>query len=152
MVCRHRTPSRISCTHSILQRAVGVTCAIPIDLTLAHDHGRAWEPCTLFQQLHERNEAYCKLGRYHDTQLIQELTEAITQVNHEQRQRQIDTWNTFTLATHPGICHDSAVSRVLCSSPLYDTHVLQHIWHHVYVPGLPTCQADVDVLKHVTVM
>ncbi len=147
-------------THAVIRRvwyhfistfhpaAVGVTCSTSLALTSRDRRGY-----TLFQYLDAHNEIAHDwhvhvADRAEHGAHMQALAEIIARVNHEQRQRQIDTMHTFALATHPRVGHDSAVYRVLRSSPLYDAHVMQHIWRYVYIAEmLPTCQADVEAIE-----
>ncbi len=66
----------------------------------------------------------------------QHLTRIITQVNPQEQEHQRQRIDTFRLATRPRVGAASRVFRVLCSSPLYDHHILAHIHAYAHIPTL----------------
>ncbi len=118
--------------------AVGYTCITPISTATRDDYGNQ-----LLHMVHQRDTSAAGMG-FDDIR----TSDIIARVNTEQRQRQIHTMHTFTLATHPRIGHASPVHRVLSTSRLYDAHVLRHIWQYVYVlEMMPTCVAEAEELE-----
>ncbi len=121
--------------------ARGVTCIHTLDLTQRVDAQH-----TLFQQLqHYSTHTYTQATA---TRLLTALSDIITRINMQQRQRQLDGTRTFILATHPRVGAASAVHRVLCASPLYDACLLRVIWRYVYIAEMLPCnQEEVDELE-----
>ncbi len=74
------------------------------------------------------------------------IADIITHANAEQRIQQLDRWHRFMRATHPLVGRDSAVRRVLCSSPLYEPRLWRLVLQYVYVKGLPSTVEALDEL------